>query len=148
MEQEEMSWSGLGVGTDRRSFLEAIESRLPEFDPVRAAEAVVCTLSQRVSGGTAQRMFEQLPPDVRDLFERCQRRLTDLAPQGDRDDFYLAVAEHLMVDPTDVRRILHSVFAALHGQITEAEADRIARELPQNLASTWEAARHNVPAPH
>lgn len=146
--QEEMSWSGLGVGTDRRAFLEMIERGIPELDPSEAAEAVVCTLARRVSGGTAQRLFEQLPPDVRELFNSCERRATDNAPGGGREDFYLAVAEHLMVDPTDVRRVIHHVFAALHGQITEAEAERISSELPSDVATTWDAARHNVPAPH
>ena len=142
------SWSGLGVGTDRSSFLIGIETLAPGIDAAEAAEAVLCVLSARLSEGTSRRLVEQLPPDVRELFDRCGRRSADQARRGDREDFYLAVAEHLMVDVEDVRRILHAVFGGLHGQITEAESERIASELPDDLSRTWVAARHNVPAPH
>ncbi len=97
--EETMSWSGLGVGTDKDSFLAQIQERVPELDAAEAAEAVFCVLSERISGGTIQRLLEQLPPDVREMFDRCQRRAQDPAKGGDRDDFYLGVAEHLLIDP-------------------------------------------------
>jgi uncharacterized protein (DUF2267 family) len=147
-EESTMSWSGLGVGTDRESFLEKVHERVPELDAAEAAEGVFCVLSERISGGTVQRLFDQLPPDVRDLFNRCNRRKQAKAKPGNRDDFYLSVAEHLMVDPEQVRRILFGVFGALHSQITEAESDRVASELPDSIASTWLSSRHGVPAPH
>lgn len=148
--QEEMSWSGLGVGTDKESFLEKVRERLvPDIDPAEAAEAVFCVLTERLSGGTVNRLLEQLPPDVRELMSRCPRKkLQDDAKKLSRDDFYMAVAEHLLVDPEDVRRILHAVFGALHSQTTEKESERIASELPNDVSYTWVAARHDVPAPH
>lgn len=148
MERQEESWTGLGVGTDRASFIADISERVPELDPAEAAEAVVCMLAERLSGGTVERLFEQLPPDVRTLFDACPRRDPGRAGKGDRDDFYLGVAEHLQVPGEEVRRILHAVFAALHGQITERESDRIASELPDTVAQTWMGARHGVRAPH
>src|SRR4051812_5370832 len=96
--EETMSWSGLGVGTDKESFLARIETLIPEVDAAEAAEAVFCVLSQRISGGTSQRMLEQLPPDVRELFNQCSRRTQAQARPLSPDDFYLAVAEHLLVD--------------------------------------------------
>ncbi|HEX8703007.1 MAG TPA: hypothetical protein VF815_29490 [Myxococcaceae bacterium] len=36
------SWSGLGVGTDRESFLRKVVEQLPDYHPVMAAEAVFC----------------------------------------------------------------------------------------------------------
>jgi hypothetical protein len=53
-----------------------------------------------------------------------------------------------MVNPEEVRRILFGVFGALHSQITEAESDRVASELPDSISSTWLSSRHGVPAPH
>jgi len=146
--EETQSWSGLGVGTDKQSFLEKIENILPEIGAEEAAEAVFCALSERISGGTVTRLLEQLPADVRPMFGRCKKNITAHATGGDREDFYLAVAEHLLVDPEDVRRILHAVFGALHTQITEAESERIASELPDDISGTWVGARHKVPAPH
>ncbi|HYX90914.1 MAG TPA: DUF2267 domain-containing protein [Myxococcaceae bacterium] len=146
--QEEASWSGLGVGTDKQSFLHHISERLPDLDPEEAAEAVFCVLSQRLSRGTVQRLQDQLPPDVRKMFSHCERHSHRPSSGVDRNDFYLAIAEHLLVDPEDVRLIIHGVFSGLHSQITEAESRRIASELPDAIASTWLTARHAVPAPH
>ena len=116
---------------------------------VDTAEAVFCVLTNRLSGGTADRMLDELPPDVRDLLSICPRRQSSAhASHTDKDDFYLSVAEHLLVDPEDVRRIIHAVFGALHTQIVEREAERIASELPDDIKQTWIAARHAVPAPH
>jgi uncharacterized protein (DUF2267 family) len=146
--QQTQSWSGLGVGTDKESFLIRMQQLIPELDPEEAAEAVFCALSERLSGGTVQRLLEQLPPDVRQLLGRCGKELSAHASGGDREDFYLAVAEHLLVDPEQVRRVLHAVFGALHSQITEAESERIVAELPDDISGTWLAARHAIPAPH
>lgn len=143
------SWSGLGTGTDRESFLEKIRENIDEIDAAEAAEAVFCVLTNRLSGGTADRLLDELPPDVRDLLSICPRRQSSAhASHTDKDDFYLSVAEHLLVDPEDVRRIIHAVFGALHTQIVEREAERIASELPDDIKQTWIAARHAVPAPH
>lgn len=144
---EQESWSGLGVGTDKHSFLSHISGRMPELDAEEAAEAVFCVLSQRLSSGTVQRLLEQLPPDIREIFRHCERH-SHAPSRGRRQDFHLALAEHLIVDPEDVRLILHTVFRAMHSQITEKESQRIASELPDSIASTWLTARHAVPAPH
>lgn len=146
--EEVESWSGLGTGTDRESFLDKIRV-IPELDPAEAAEAVFCVLTQRLSSGTSERLLEELPPDVRELVSSCPRRESSVhAQHTDRDDFYLSVAEHLLVDPEEVRRIIHAVFAALHSQIVERESERISSELPDDIKQTWIAARHGVPAPH
>lgn len=143
------SWTGLGTGTGREAFVAQIREDLgDELDPAEVAEAVVCVLTQRLSGGTSQRLFEGLPEDVSELVRNCPRRESSAhAPPTDRDDFYLSVAEHLLVDPEEVRRIIHAAFAALHTQLLERESERIASELPGDIKETWIAARHNVRAP-
>jgi uncharacterized protein (DUF2267 family) len=146
--QEAESWSGLGVGTDKRSFLGHIRDRMPELDAEEAAEAVFCILSQRLSSGTVGRLLDQLPPDVRAIFRHCERHSHAPSRGRNREDFYLAIAEHLLVDVEDVRLILHTVFGAIHSQITERESERITRELPDAIRSTWLSSRHRVRAPH
>ena len=146
--QETQSWSGFGVGTDKRSFLGHISGRMPELDAEETAEAVFCVLSQRLSSGTVQRLLEQLPTDIREIFRHCERHSHAPSRGRKRDDFYMALAEHLLVDTEDVRLILHTVFGAIHSQITEKESHRIASELPDAIASTWLSSRHGVRAPH
>ncbi len=149
---EEVTWSGLGAGTDKEAFLDVIRERVPELDASEAAEAVFCVLSRRISGGTLQRLLAELPEEAREVVGSggCHkgRDLSSNAESGDRDDFYLGVAEHLLIEPEQVRRVLHAVFGGLHSQITERESERIAQELPKDVASTWEGARKRVAAPH
>ncbi|MCI0572477.1 MAG: DUF2267 domain-containing protein [Myxococcaceae bacterium] len=145
----EVSWSGQGVGTDRTSFLAKVSARLAGEEPVEAAEAVFCTLSQHLSGGVVSLIHDALTEDVRDILKGCGHPAgKDDARAFDKDEFYAAVAEHLNVEPADVRRILSAVFAGLHSQITESIADKVAAQLPADLRSTWEHARRGVAAPH
>lgn len=143
-DQETVSWSGLGVGTDRQSFLNKVAEQLPDYEPVLAVEAVFCALTERLPGGIVQQLFEQLTPDVRELVDRCQKR-SDAAPEKlDKEDFYLHVANHLNADPEGVRLVLFGVFSALHSQITEAESDKVASQLPDYVKGTWLDARSRL----
>ncbi|MBN1207253.1 MAG: DUF2267 domain-containing protein [Myxococcaceae bacterium] len=147
-EQETQSWSGLGVGTDRESFLSKIAQQIPEYDPAAAAEAVVCALTERLPGGIVQALFEQLSPDVRELVSRCQKS-RDARPEPlDKEDFYLHVANHLNAEPENVRLVLYCVFAALHEQITEAESEKIASQLPDYVKGTWLDSRRGMERPY
>lgn len=142
------SWSGLGVGTDRRSFLDAVTAQLPEFEAERAAEAVFCGLSELLSEGLMRQLREQLPEDLRGLLsDGCARHAVGARGKVDRDDFYLQVANHLNAEPEGVRRVLHGVFAALQAQVTEAEARKVESQLPRWLQGTWSAARLGIDRP-
>jgi uncharacterized protein (DUF2267 family) len=141
------SWSGLGVGTDRQSFLKKVLQELPDYEPAVAMEAVFCALTERLPGGIVQRLFEQLSPDVRELVAHCQKRAEEPPEKLDRDEFYLHVANHLNADVENVRLVLHGVFAALHSQITEAESEQVVSQLPDYVKGTWLAARRGVDKP-
>jgi uncharacterized protein (DUF2267 family) len=148
-EEQTQSWSGLGVGTDRESFLKKVAEQLPDYEPVVAVEAVFCALIERLPGGIVQQLLEQLSPDVRELLSRCPRKRPQEPPEKlDRDDFYLHVANHLNADVENVRLVLHGVFAALHSQITEAESEKVASQLPDYVKGTWLAARRGVDKPY
>lgn len=142
------SWTGLGVGTDRKSFLDAISSQIPDYEADKAAEAVFCALSERLSGSWVAHLREQLSPDVRELLRGCHRHRGEAPAKMDRDDFYLMVANHLNAEPENVRLVLHGVFAALHAQITEGEAKKLEQQLPAWLQGTWAAARMHVDRPY
>jgi uncharacterized protein (DUF2267 family) len=150
MEQQtesEISWTGEGTGTRREAFYGKISERLPGIPADEAAEAVIHALCERLSKGLVDRLFASLPDDLRrDLGPYMQNAKAETA-HFERDDFYLAVAEMLAVPAEDVRRVLHAVFAALHTQLTDAESERIASQLPDYLSYTWLAARRVAEAP-
>lgn len=148
MDQTELSWTGEGVGTGAESFLRKVMQFLPDLPPAEVSHAVFCTLSERLSGGLVRQLEAQLTPDLRQMLSACGRK-SPRASHGklDKDEFYGAVAEHLDVDAGDIRRVLFAVFAALHSQITEGEAAKVASELPADLASTWTASRRVAERP-
>ncbi|XXF77865.1 DUF2267 domain-containing protein [Myxococcaceae bacterium GXIMD 01537] len=146
-EQETLSWSGLGVGTDRQSFLQHVAEQLPAYEPDKALGAVCAVLFERLPGGIVQQLLEQLSPDVRELLEPFAKDVKAPPKKLDRDDFYLAVANRLNADIENVRLVLHGVFAALHTQITEAESLKVASQLPDYLLGTWQASRRGVDRP-
>ncbi|HYH99909.1 DUF2267 domain-containing protein [Hyalangium sp.] len=147
-DQETLSWSGLGVGTDRQSFLKKVAEQLPDYEPEKAVEAVFCALTERLPGGIVQQLVEQLSPDVRELVGRCQKQRTAAPEKLDRDDFYLHVANHLNAEPENVRLVLHGVFAALQTQITEAEFEKVSSQLPDYVKGTWRESRRGVDRPY
>jgi uncharacterized protein (DUF2267 family) len=146
-QQDANTWTGLGQGISREAFLRKVSDRAVGLGPAEElAEAVFCALSARLSSGTARDLMEQLSPEVRALFTRCRAHPVGEADR--KDDFYLDVAEHLDLDPDkDVRRALHGVFAALHGQITDGVASQISAELPDALEGTWRSARRVADRP-
>lgn len=142
------SWSGLGVGTDRQSFLNKVAEQLPDYEPIKAVEAVFCALTERLSGGIVQQLIEQLSPDVRELVSRCQKRVEEGPRKLDKQEFYLHVANHLNADPENVRLVLFGVFAALQSQITKDEVEKVASQLPDYVKGTWLDARRVVDKPY
>ena len=147
--QDTQSWTGLGQGISLEAFLRKISDRVVGLGPPEElAEAVFCALSERLSGGTARDLFEQLSPEVRELFISCRAHPKRDPEARGKNDFYLNVSEHLDIDQQqDARRVLHGVFAALHGQITDGVATQIQSELPSDLKSTWAAARRVADRP-
>jgi uncharacterized protein (DUF2267 family) len=105
-------------------------------------------LTERLPGGIVQELFEQLSPDVRELVSRCQKRAEEVPEKLDKDEFYLHVANHLNAEPENVRLVLFGVFAALHSQITEAESEKIASQLPDYVKGTWLDSRRVADRPY
>lgn len=142
-----MSWSGLGVGTDRQSFLQHVSEQLPAYEPDKAVEAVFAALFQRLSGGIVQQLLAQFSPDVREMLLPFAKDVQARPQLLDREDFYLMVANRLNADPENVRLVLHGVFAAVHTQITESESQKVASQLPDFLLGTWNNSRRGIDRP-
>lgn len=144
---QEVSWTGAGDGTNLRTFVSIVQERLANERAIEAIPAVFEVLARRLPGGVVQRVLAQMPEEVRPLLGRSAKDERAPAMKIDKGEFYEAVARRLNVQPTDVRRILHAVFAGLHSQITEATSERVVAELPSGLAGTWLAARGGVDVP-
>ncbi len=94
-----------------------------------------------------QELFEQFPQSLRQLFNHCRKERSAPARKFDKDDFYLEVAEHMRIEPEDVRLVLHAVFASIHSQITEKLSEKMVSEMPPNVSGTWYAARKAADLP-
>jgi len=141
---EEVLGTGEGVGTSKEMFFGIIRRVLPDYPAEAAGQAVLCSLAQRVSGGVAHKMVEELSEDLRPLADRCAMHAQRDAPSWDKVEFYADVAEHLGAQAADVRRILSAVFSAIQSQITDATSTSIASQLPAELSGTWLAARRRI----
>jgi len=143
-----MSWSGLGVGTDRESFLRHVSEQLPAYEPDKAVEAVCAALFRRLPGGIVQQLLAQFSPDAREMLLPFAKDVNAPPEKLDREDFYLMVANRLNADPEGVRLVLHGVFAAMQTQITKAEYLKVRDHLPDYLDGTWADSRRGVDIPY
>jgi uncharacterized protein (DUF2267 family) len=96
----------------------------------RAARVVLQTLAERLSGGEARDVAEQLPPDLAAWLRPHGRA----EPFG-LDEFLRRIAEREQVDATTAERHARAVLLALGQTITADELADVAAELPKSFAS-------------
>ena len=111
----------------------------PNISPVDAAAAVLCVLSQRVSGGEAGDLRQSMPGPLRDLFQRCPRHRRDPPETFDRQEFLRRVADHLGITPDQAESVARTVFAALQEEVPSIrpEVDDVEKQLPKDLKELW-----------
>lgn len=107
----------------------------------RAAEAVLCTLEQRLSGGEAKKLSAELPESVRELIRRCEPHREAPAAAFGRAEFLQRVADHLGVSVSEAELITRAVFEAVRRQVSIQEAKYVERQLPDELAEMWRYPR-------
>ncbi|HET8540293.1 MAG TPA: DUF2267 domain-containing protein [Anaeromyxobacter sp.] len=125
---------------DYRALVDALAREgLPRrAEATRAVEAVVCALSQRLSGSDHERLRDLLPDPFRSRLFACERHA--VAPHARFDsaeDFYEVVAEDLDRSPDEVEATVRAVFAAIRAQLAEADADDVSSLLPAELEPLW-----------
>jgi uncharacterized protein (DUF2267 family) len=108
-------------------------------EAVRAVEAVMCALAQRISGGEFEDLRELLPDPFRGRLAACERHAAAPPVAQPRSDeaFYAHVAEDLGREATEVEPTVRAVFAAIRGQVGEKEAEDVAAQLPSELQALW-----------
>jgi len=107
-------------------------------EATRAVEAVVCALSQRLSGPDHDRLRELLPDPFRTRLFACERHAaTPHALLETAEDFYAIVAEDLDRSPEEVEATVRAVFAAMRAQLAEPDAEDVAALIPPELEPLW-----------
>jgi len=125
---------------DYRALVDALSREgLPRrAEATRAVEAVVCALSQRISGPDFERLRDLLPDPFRSRLVACERHaVTPHAMLETAEDFYQVVAEDLDRAPDEVEGMVRAVFAAMRAQVPEPDADDVSMLLPPELEPLW-----------
>jgi uncharacterized protein (DUF2267 family) len=119
--------------------------------PADALSAVLCTLTQHVSGGETRHLLEALPPDVaaRLTLERCVRHRDLATARFGREAMLRRVGEHLEVSRGDAEDITSAVMMAIGLRVRVEAIPELADRLPMDLRELWVVHRVAAPAdPH
>lgn len=130
------------TGTTFRAFIEDLSTSagLSEEMAARSTGAVLLLLEQRLQPGAARNLEAQLPDKIRELLSDCDRPLTGAPLQKfDRDEFLDRVCRALSVNAEMAEGITRYVFSTVRSHISDGEAEKIAAQLPRDLASLWAA---------
>ncbi|HEV7584280.1 MAG TPA: DUF2267 domain-containing protein [Solirubrobacteraceae bacterium] len=100
-------------------------------DAQRAGEAVLETLAERVAGGEADDLAEQLPDDLRRPLERGKERSGGKAQKMSLDEFVARIAEREGVSYEQALEHARAVFATLRETLTDNEFSDLLSELPR-----------------
>jgi len=110
-------------------------ARLPSRgDTVRAIQATLETLAERIAPGEADDLAAQLPPELGTFL-----RDVDTTERFSVDDFFLRVAAKETADLPDATHHARAVIAVLQEAVTTGELDDIRAQLPDNYNPLFEA---------
>ena len=100
---------------------------------VEAAEALTAatlrTLAERISGGEAADLAEQLPKELQPYLTRAD----ETAERFGVDEFVRRVADRAGIDPDSALADVGAVFATIREAVSPGELKDIASQLPEDL---------------
>jgi uncharacterized protein (DUF2267 family) len=100
-----------------------------------AIDAVLCVLSQRLSGGEAADMLQALPAPARP--RRCPRHHQERPDLFGRLGFIERVAAHLRVSNEEAEAIARAVLAVVPRWLPRKEVQHVSSQLPPDLRQLW-----------
>ena len=103
-------------------------------DAVRAIQATLKTLAERIRPGEASDLAAQLPPELGTFLTDIET--TERFPV---DDFFLRVAAKETADLPDATHHARAVIAVLEEAVTTGEMEDIRAQLPDNYDPLFEA---------
>jgi uncharacterized protein (DUF2267 family) len=118
-------------------FLERVAERadLDAEGALRAANAVLETLAERISGGEVEDLLAQLPPELHEPLRRGDALSNGAARKMALERFLRHVAEREGVTPAQAREHTRAVFATLREAITPKEWQDVTAQLPDEYAA-------------
>jgi uncharacterized protein (DUF2267 family) len=103
-------------------------------DAVRAIQATLETLAERISAGEASDLAAELPPELGTFLTDVEA--TERCPV---DDFFLRVAAKETADLPDAVHHARAVIEVLLESVTPGEMDDIRSQLPDDFGPLFEA---------
>ncbi|MCW2951827.1 MAG: hypothetical protein JWQ48_997 [Conexibacter sp.] len=122
---------------DYQRFISLVEreAELPHEPAEQATRAVLQTLGERLSGGEAHDIAEQLPSELATVLDQGGN-----AQGFDRQEFVRRVAERAGIELPDAVAATRAVFAALGWAVSHDEIVDMAAELPKDFGELVELA--------
>lgn len=110
-------------------------ARLPSRgETVRAIQATLETLAERVAGGEVEDLAAQLPPELGTHLQDAEG-----TERFSVDDFFLRVAAKQSADVPDAAHHARAVMAVLQEAITTGELEDVRAQLPDSYTPLFEA---------
>lgn len=110
-------------------------ARLPSRgDAVRAIQATLETLAERITPGEADDLAAQLPPELGSFL-----RDVGTTEPFSVDDFFLRVAAKETADPPDAAHHARAVMAVLQQAVATRELEDVRAQLPETYTPLFEA---------
>ncbi len=110
-------------------------ARLPSRgDTVRAIQATLETLAERIAPGEADDLAAQLPPELGTFL-----RDVETTERFSVDDFFLRVAAKETADLPDAAHHARAVIAVLQEAVTTGEMEDVRAQLPDSYQPLFEA---------
>jgi uncharacterized protein (DUF2267 family) len=106
----------------------------------QAAEAVLCSLSLRLTNDELVNLVAVLPGEIGTIFRTCPRHKGQHALPLDRATFLDLVAFHLSATLLEAEVVSRAVMAALRSFIPVEEERQIEEKLPLAIEELWRAA--------
>jgi uncharacterized protein (DUF2267 family) len=110
----------------------------PGVSAAAAFSAVMCAVSDRLSGGEVRDVALSLPSGIRELVERCTLHRGEPGIVFGREGLVDRVAEHLAIEDEDAPPIIGAVFRAVKRVLPWKEVAAVASQLPSDLRELWE----------
>jgi uncharacterized protein (DUF2267 family) len=111
------------------------------IEPIDAVRAVMCTVSQHVSGGEARHVWRALPDPIKAVLERCMLHRDEPAKRFGRDELLVRIAGHLGSSLEEAEHATSAVLAAISARLPQKDVADVAAQLPVELRELWYVPR-------
>ncbi len=129
-----------GVRVQYEEFLKKVQDRIGPAQPDEARRAIIATLEtlgERISGGEASDLAEQLPEELKEPLHQAGEDNEEFS----LDDFLRRVGEREDVETDEVREHVSAVMTVLKEAVSGGELDNIRAQLPQEFEPLFEYGR-------